>query len=1200
MRLSNESNTLRAQSLPLWRRFVGYFSSAILLLQILVPGIASANAALTNQEIQYDLNNDPQFERQANGQFNVTPYISVSQAYSTTNHFYQRLANHYKAGLIGPTYVPIMVGDITTIIPTYEKPLSVGTAFVEARYVRQQMVRLLNRHLINADLSAYANEAKQLVTLYNNAFNFIKTQSGLKYGQPLSHSREDAPVNMIWPEKRLINGKTFVVPIVYLTAETIAERRVVDQTIEFNGLASFRSVDINGTTTLRFGRQGMLQAAENITNNGGRIVGSGSLTLAAGGTFANLSGVVQAQDNLTVIAQRIENRTLVHRYDVGNTRHERFGEIANISSVNGDVTFRSYGDIVLQGANVSAGGGIRFRADGSIYVGTQRIVNSTEGARDGWREFSSSSIRHLQSHLSAEDTIQFIAGNEIVIDAAEIVSDKGHIELLANLGITVQDQQNVTQYARKGKFGSTSKEESAYRTVAMRALLDAGKGITIHSELGDITLKAADITSQDGANVTASNGQVNLLVTKENDHYSYSSVKESLFTTTTISRGRDIENVVHTTIVGGLKVDALKGLNVEYEGKFDEDGNALDLEAQIDELSKMPGLEWMADAREAFKVNSQWDQVISHHKEWNEKNRSLSPAFAAVVAIAVTILTQDYSGKFAVWLVNSSTGVLGSAVTAGAASFMSQASLALANGLVSGKPVEAMQDFASSDTLRSLAVAMVTAGAMEAVGDFDFFKVAKGADLSLKQQVVQAVTEATVNASVSSLVLDGDFDNFSESFVQSLGKHAINTLGKHMAKTIGDAFDVEGAKSMQTALKYISHAASGCVLGTANDGLVNDKQTEAGKACAIGAGGAVIGELIATQYRDSEEIKEAQKATDELIEGHGEELKSARERLRKLNPDKTDAEVNQMLLEELNSLQEVRVQTRNMEELAQRGVDLARFGSALGAFAAGASAAGVNSAADIGEITAENNGFWLVFAVPAILTAIDVYLTGQDIIEIVEAYKRGDVDEGNRLLAIMAGGAAIGAFVPGDKILESVVKFLKDKNYDFGRRFESVMDYVSGSLDVPNKIFKSLDELDTLKGIGNSVGNLSGVSGAKLQDIISNIPEHATVRKLKPVEGKSQIGLEYKWVDDDGITNRLRVHDPDPTHPGSNAANGWIARWQKQGGYYDPTTGSFAHKKAHKPTSPHYNPSAANNTHIPIQTPENWLQDIMRWVPNGD
>ncbi|WP_425427900.1 polymorphic toxin type 30 domain-containing protein [Terasakiispira papahanaumokuakeensis] len=45
------------------------------------------------------------------------------------------------------------------------------------------------------------------------------------------------------------------------------------------------------------------------------------------------------------------------------------------------------------------------------------------------------------------------------------------------------------------------------------------------------------------------------------------------------------------------------------------------------------------------------------------------------------------------------------------------------------------------------------------------------------------------------------------------------------------------------------------------------------------------------------------------------------------------------------------------------------------------------------------------------------------------------------------------------------------------------------------------------------------------------------------------MGLEYKWVDENGITNRLRIDDSDPIHYGSNVANGWIAHRADGGDY---------------------------------------------------
>jgi hypothetical protein len=79
------------------------------------------------------------------------------------------------------------------------------------------------------------------------------------------------------------------------------------------------------------------------------------------------------------------------------------------------------------------------------------------------------------------------------------------------------------------------------------------------------------------------------------------------------------------------------------------------------------------------------------------------------------------------------------------------------------------------------------------------------------------------------------------------------------------------------------------------------------------------------------------------------------------------------------------------------------------------------------------------------------------------------------------------------------------------------------------------------------------------------------------------------------VTNRLRVHDPDPSAGvGSNSAEGWTARWQAGGKYYDPIESSFRHKNVHNSASPHHDPAAANNTHIPIQTPEDGLIRLMK------
>lgn len=119
------------------------------------------------------------------------------------------------------------------------------------------------------------------------------------------------------------------------------------------------------------------------------------------------------------------------------------------------------------------------------------------------------------------------------------------------------------------------------------------------------------------------------------------------------------------------------------------------------------------------------------------------------------------------------------------------------------------------------------------------------------------------------------------------------------------------------------------------------------------------------------------------------------------------------------------------------------------------------------------------------------------------------------------------------------------------------------------------------------VGNFSDFSGMKVRDILSRIPKDATKRILKPQAGKVTEGFEYKWIADDGATMRVRVHGPDPSAPaGSYASENWIVRVQKGKKFFDFVSGEFQPPGIVKPNSPNYSESAANNTHIPIQTPK--------------
>jgi hypothetical protein len=103
------------------------------------------------------------------------------------------------------------------------------------------------------------------------------------------------------------------------------------------------------------------------------------------------------------------------------------------------------------------------------------------------------------------------------------------------------------------------------------------------------------------------------------------------------------------------------------------------------------------------------------------------------------------------------------------------------------------------------------------------------------------------------------------------------------------------------------------------------------------------------------------------------------------------------------------------------------------------------------------------------------------------------------------------------------------------------------------------------------------------------IPVAARKRQLRPVLGKSQIGVQYIWHAA-GQTYRVRIHDPDPsvvptpTNPNPNALVGWVVRIQRGRHYMDPE-GVFHPARKVKPRSGYFDEFLANETHIPLIPP---------------
>jgi hypothetical protein len=923
--------------LTLKQRITAGVMAFFMLGQICFPAVAAA-AYLTGDETITQALSSNFFERASTSSY---LYQKSDLAYSgnlsnqNIASFHKRLVDN-KISLPAPTYIPI-AGDITIIVPHQPVGKLVGDVYVQNRLVRQQVFNQLGRHLIDPENND--SEFVQINKLYNNAYVYAQ-RTGKIYGTKLSASDvaylNSQGLDVLWPEHRLIDGATVVVPILYLTENTVATQSVNDHVIEFFGEHNqLGSVTISNQS-LRLGRDSFLavrdvklvngtiksegniaiQATGNISALGSVIDAKSSLNLHVGGVFSLIDGSqVVANNNVDIYAGQVHLKTLVHLFTDRYGQGTRLSEISAITA-NGNITVNSSQDITLEASKItSSNGAITLSAGTNINILPVVTQYSSEYKVGDW-EVSQNSLNAIGSSITANDTIKLIAGGAINITASELISTQGGIELLAEQGIHILDSLDQTQIQKVDRKGKTKGQASEFRTEAVRSVLAAGKAVLLDTEFGDVTLKATNINTLDGTGINARNGKVHLLMTKELEEFHLQTVRKGTWTIKTRTEDIIHENNIQNAIVGGLQVQAKYGINVEYTGK-----EGATLKDQIDEYRKIPEMNWMADlydqAIAAGGGDVDWQMMEEIHQELKKTKRNLSPAAMAIIAIVVSVVTMGAGAA----LVGAAQGTTYAAISnAALTTLATQATQSLAAG---NSPGDTLKTMGSSDSLRSLATSMATAGVLQNtnVGMFSEAAASENLLVSLSGQAAQSVVNATVTAGVSLAINGGNSEDFKDAFIQSVAMDAINSIGERVATKIGVLAKLPEGEGIGAAAKYISHAALGCMTGALTSEL-NDTDGKLG--CASGAGGAVIGEYVGSVYAD--------RIDQELRDWIDESVRESGER---------------------PTLQQ---QQEKFAYFKSQGVDMARLSAAIAAFATGGD---VNIAADSGQNAAQNNALAL-------------------------------------------------------------------------------------------------------------------------------------------------------------------------------------------------------------------------------------------------
>ncbi|WP_259454835.1 DUF637 domain-containing protein, partial [Moraxella catarrhalis] len=221
-----------------------------------------------------------------------------------------------------------------------------------------------------------------------------------------------------------------------------------------------------------------------------------------------------------------------------------------------------------------------------------------------------------------------------------------------------------------------------------------------------------------------------------------------------------------------------------------------------------------------------WQQIILTDKDWDYKQQGLTPAGAAIVAIAVAYATGGV-GTALTSTVATATGstTLGTMTSAAFSSLVTQASISLIDN--QGNIKQTLKDLGSKQSVRQLGFAIASAG----IGS----KINKSLGLSntditqagFNDRLIKGIADGTSRGLLESAVYGVDLE---EALKQSLTKELVGLGTQNIFKDI--IHDIDGDALARNIAHKLAAGLTGCLSAKA-----------VGNRCEAGSIGAVVGEM---------------------------------------------------------------------------------------------------------------------------------------------------------------------------------------------------------------------------------------------------------------------------------------------------------------------------------------------------------------------
>jgi filamentous hemagglutinin len=498
-----------------------------------------------------------------------------------------------------------------------------------------------------------------------------------------------------------------------------------------------------------------------LTSKASTVEAGGSVNISAGQDVVVQGSRVSARTDVNIEADRdVSITAATEGYDYyfkqkgkggffgGSSSEMHTGKVTtNVASAitaGGDVNVVAgkggSGDLTVAGSKVRSGVDMSLKAADDVLVtsGQESASHSSKSSASGLLSKKSKSDQRqdasvVKSELSSGGDVRVESGTsgdgDIFIHGSKVQAG-GDAELKSSGDLLITaDQEQKAAFSESMDSGFASltpsmKISNYQRVTTVGSEIDVDGKVALEAKK-DVAIQASTIRAGESATITAKEGQVALLTSKDVLYDQKITQKTGLLTWKSTDKGKSAETVVPTIIETGqgLNIIARNGIVVEYK-------QTGDVRRDVELLAQKPGLEWMGPLLERDDID--WRAVQENFTKWNKTDSGLAPAATLVIAIAAAAATAGSASSLVLSVmgleVSTLTGAvvvagsqvaatsvqlaMVSALTAGITSLGSRLAVSVADAAAGGDLGKNLKSMVSEDSARSLLTTMVSAGVL--------------------------------------------------------------------------------------------------------------------------------------------------------------------------------------------------------------------------------------------------------------------------------------------------------------------------------------------------------------------------------------------------------------------------------------------------------------------------------------------------------